>query len=257
MRKFSDWRAWSLASRSWTWAAGPEPLRSRPNGMSGRPARCMGSMRRRRCLREQADKARKAGVEVVFKNGLAQALPFPNAQFDAVLSTVMLHHLPRKARLECACEMRRVLKPRGRVLVVDFGGAAEEKRLPRALSPPWSRQAARHHWHAKRSGFEHCRERCGGTPRLAFCSRDGPIAARNYEHRNEQADTMMGHRRLLTRPWILLVAAAILIGHGIVLYYISSNTSLSVGVLASVIILVVIKHLGLLAPLFALFRRRG
>ena len=68
---------------------------------------------------------------------------------------------------------------------------------------------------------------------------------------------MMGHRRLLTRPWILLVAAAILIGHGIVLYYISSNTSLSVGVLASVIILVVIKHLGLLAPLFALFRRRG
>lgn len=73
-------------------------------------------------------KARKAGIEVVFKNGLAQALPFPDAQFDAVLSTVMLHHLPRKARQECASEMRRVLKPGGRVLAVDFGGAARERR---------------------------------------------------------------------------------------------------------------------------------
>ena len=79
-------------------------------------------------LARASNKARKAGVEVFFKNGLAQALPFPNAQFDAVLSSVMLHHLPRKARLECACEMRRVLKPRGRVLVVDFGGAGEEKK---------------------------------------------------------------------------------------------------------------------------------
>jgi ubiquinone/menaquinone biosynthesis C-methylase UbiE len=70
-------------------------------------------------------KARKAGVEIAFRNGAAQALPFPDAQFDAVLSTVMLHHLPRKARQECACEMRRVLKPGGRVLAVDFGG---EKR---------------------------------------------------------------------------------------------------------------------------------
>jgi ubiquinone/menaquinone biosynthesis C-methylase UbiE len=73
-------------------------------------------------------KARKAGVQVVFKNGAAQALPFPDAQFDAVLSTVMLHHLPRKARQQCACEMRRVLKPGGRVLAVDFGGAGPEKK---------------------------------------------------------------------------------------------------------------------------------
>jgi ubiquinone/menaquinone biosynthesis C-methylase UbiE len=74
-------------------------------------------------------KARKAGVEVVFKNGAAQALPFPDGQFDAVLSTIMLHHLPRKARQQCACEMRRVLKPGGRVLAVDFGGAQERRSL--------------------------------------------------------------------------------------------------------------------------------
>ena len=75
-------------------------------------------------------KATKAGVEVVFQNALAQALPFPDAQFDAVLSTVMLHHLTRKVREQAAAEMRRVLKPGGRVLAVDFGGnTAKKKRL--------------------------------------------------------------------------------------------------------------------------------
>lgn len=73
-------------------------------------------------------KARKAGLEVVLENAMAQALPFPDAQFDAVLSTIMLHHLPRKARLQCAVEMRRVLKPDGRVLAVDCGLPAREKK---------------------------------------------------------------------------------------------------------------------------------
>ena len=77
-------------------------------------------------------KARRAGVDVVFKNAFAQALPFPDAQFDAVLTTVMLHHLPRKARHECAGEMRRVLKPGGRVLAVDFGAVAQKRRGPLA-----------------------------------------------------------------------------------------------------------------------------
>jgi SAM-dependent methyltransferase len=50
-------------------------------------------------------KASKAGVEIVLKNGLAEALPFPDGHFDAVLSTVMLHHLPGKLRSQCAGEM--------------------------------------------------------------------------------------------------------------------------------------------------------
>lgn len=73
-------------------------------------------------------KAGKAGVEVVFKDGAAQALPFADTQFDAVLSTLMLHHLPGKARQQCAGEIRRVLKPGGRVLAVDFGAPAREGR---------------------------------------------------------------------------------------------------------------------------------
>ena len=73
-------------------------------------------------------KAKKAGAEVVFKNGIAEALPFPNGQFDAVLSTVMLHHLGSKARQQCAHEVRRILRPGGRVLLIDFARPAQGKK---------------------------------------------------------------------------------------------------------------------------------
>jgi ubiquinone/menaquinone biosynthesis C-methylase UbiE len=66
-------------------------------------------------------KAARAGVTVTFDVAGAEALPFPDASFDVVLSTVMLHHLRRDARAACMREIRRVLAPGGRVLVVDFG----------------------------------------------------------------------------------------------------------------------------------------
>jgi demethylmenaquinone methyltransferase/2-methoxy-6-polyprenyl-1,4-benzoquinol methylase/phosphoethanolamine N-methyltransferase len=68
-----------------------------------------------------ARKAAKASVDVDFRNAVVESLPFPDAHFDAVLSTLMLHHLPGKLRSQCAREIRRVLKPGGRVLAVDFG----------------------------------------------------------------------------------------------------------------------------------------
>lgn len=65
-------------------------------------------------------KARKQRVDVTFENELAEALPFSDARFDVVTSTIMLHHLPRKVRLQALSEIRRVLKPGGRVIIVDF-----------------------------------------------------------------------------------------------------------------------------------------
>ena len=79
-------------------------------------------------LARASKKATKAGKEVVFQNGIVEALPFPDGQFDVILSTVMLHHLGRKARRQCAHEVRRVLKLGGRVLVVDFARPAEGKK---------------------------------------------------------------------------------------------------------------------------------
>ena len=69
-------------------------------------------------------KARRAGLDVAFQVGSAQALPFPDAQFDVVLSTLMLHHLPGAQRRHCAREIKRVLKPGGRVLAIDFAAPA-------------------------------------------------------------------------------------------------------------------------------------
>jgi ubiquinone/menaquinone biosynthesis C-methylase UbiE len=68
-------------------------------------------------------KAVKAGAHAVFELAVAEKLPFPDSRFNVVLSTLMLHHLPRNTRQECASEIRRVLKPGGRVLAVDFGRA--------------------------------------------------------------------------------------------------------------------------------------
>lgn len=68
------------------------------------------------------------GTDVTFTNAVVEALPFPDGRFDTVVSTLMLHHLPRTARQQCASEMRRVLKPGGRVLAVDFGATVGERR---------------------------------------------------------------------------------------------------------------------------------
>jgi hypothetical protein len=66
-----------------------------------------------------------------------------------------------------------------------------------------------------------------------------------------------GHGRLLTRTWLLPVLAVILIpGHGIVLYYASSHLALSTTIASGLMLLVVIRHLGGLGPLYALLRRR-
>lgn len=65
-------------------------------------------------------KARKARADVNFLEASAQSLPAAEESVDLVLSSMMLHHLSRNARRDCAGEVRRVLKPGGRVLAVDF-----------------------------------------------------------------------------------------------------------------------------------------
>jgi ubiquinone/menaquinone biosynthesis C-methylase UbiE len=73
-------------------------------------------------------KARRAKVAASFEVAFAQSLPFPDAQFDVVLSTVMLHHLPRATREPALREAHRVLRPGGRLLAVDFGADASAKK---------------------------------------------------------------------------------------------------------------------------------
>lgn len=65
-------------------------------------------------------KAQRMDARVTFMRGTAEALPFEDARFNVVFSTLMMHHLPRPARLACAREARRVLKQDGRFVVSDF-----------------------------------------------------------------------------------------------------------------------------------------
>jgi hypothetical protein len=68
---------------------------------------------------------------------------------------------------------------------------------------------------------------------------------------------MRVHGRVPTRPWVLAVGAVLLIAaHGF-LYRALSNMTLPVVVVSGAIILIAIKHLGLLGLLYARFRRRS
>jgi hypothetical protein len=69
---------------------------------------------------------------------------------------------------------------------------------------------------------------------------------------------MKGHTRLLKQPWMLPVGAVVLIAsHTLVLRYALQHKRLSSTTVAGVMILVAIKPLGLLSPLYARFRRRS
>ena len=74
---------------------------------------------------------------------------------------------------------------------------------------------------------------------------------------NPETNRMKGHSIPRGRTGAVVALAVLLIaGHGVILYYASSHLALSAGLVSGVILLIVIKHLGLLGPAYALFRRR-
>ncbi|MEV5878285.1 methyltransferase domain-containing protein [Streptomyces sp. NPDC052101] len=65
-------------------------------------------------------KKRPGSAPCVYREGIAESLDFPDASFDTVVTSLMLHHLPQELRPAALREMRRVLRPGGRLLVVEF-----------------------------------------------------------------------------------------------------------------------------------------
>jgi ubiquinone/menaquinone biosynthesis C-methylase UbiE len=70
-------------------------------------------------------KAAAAGVDVEWRTGLADALPAPAASADAVVCSLLLHHLEPRVKAAALAEARRVLRPGGRLYVADWGRPAD------------------------------------------------------------------------------------------------------------------------------------
>lgn len=79
-----------------------------------------------RALR-RAERKAKGMTGIGFTRAYAQELPFDDGEFDRALSSMMLHHLDEATKMAAARELFRVLRPGGRLDVVDVRGDA----LPR------------------------------------------------------------------------------------------------------------------------------
>lgn len=69
-------------------------------------------------------KARAVENRPRFVEGMSYALPYPDASFDRVTSSLMLHHLTRDDKERTFRDVHRVLRPGGRLHVADFGPAS-------------------------------------------------------------------------------------------------------------------------------------
>ncbi len=67
-------------------------------------------------------KAERAGVSVRLDRGYSDALGYPDRAFDRVFSSMMFHHLVEDDKEPTLREIRRVLKPGGRLELLDFEG---------------------------------------------------------------------------------------------------------------------------------------
>ena len=76
----------------------------------------------RRALARATAKAARAGASIRFDHGYADRLPYAEATFDRVLSSFVYHHLRGEEKAAMFREVRRVLRPGGSVVFLDFAG---------------------------------------------------------------------------------------------------------------------------------------
>ncbi len=73
----------------------------------------------------------RAGVKADLRQGSVEALPYPNATFDTVVNTMAFTGYPNGAA--AAAELARVLKPGGRLVLIDISYPRDGNRLGTAL----------------------------------------------------------------------------------------------------------------------------
>lgn len=77
-------------------------------------------------------KAAQAGEKITFQSGSIDNIPFSENRFDAVMCSFMIFHMSDETRRKGIAEIQRVLKPQGRLLVLDL--ALPEQSFQRAIA---------------------------------------------------------------------------------------------------------------------------
>jgi ubiquinone/menaquinone biosynthesis C-methylase UbiE len=203
-------------------------------------------------------KAANAAIDVEFQTGIVEALPFPDAHFDAVLSTLMLHHLLAPVRQQCAREMRRVLKAGGRVLAVDFATPARERKGLLARFHRHGHMALRDIVELlSEPGLRVVESGSVGVSDLQFAVATAP-GPRDDDRRNRETHVSKSLGPLSTPRWIFAVLGIALIAdHGVVLRVASSRLALSAVAVLGIAGLLVIAHFRLVGVVHTLLRRRA
>ncbi len=85
--------------------------------------------------------AQERGLNADFRDGVGEAIPFPDAHFDTVVTTFTLCSVNDPVAV--AKEIRRILKPGGRAIFLEHGQApdANVQRWQRRIEPLWKRMA--------------------------------------------------------------------------------------------------------------------
>lgn len=86
-----------------------------------RGARLIGLDPDPKALARARAKASREGLAIEWQQGFGDALPFGDASFERVISSLMFHHLTHDGRRSTLAEVARVLAPGGTIHVLDFG----------------------------------------------------------------------------------------------------------------------------------------
>ena len=71
---------------------------------------------------EECQKIDLSGLNSLsFQLGTMEKLNFPDGFFDLVVSSLAIHHVPKETKRKAFGEFHRVLKPKGRLVILDHG----------------------------------------------------------------------------------------------------------------------------------------